>query len=272
MCKEWKAERSWGRGGIRAPELIPRRGPPVGRDGGRTGEGTGGSRLRWAFGSQERGAVWQPRQWVGDGARQGGGSVRGGRFGMREPDPSSSRRLSPPSSHLKSALGYSVHVPPHGAGGCGPGRALRRAECTDLGPRTGPGVPGRGLGVERVRPGPWDGNERPLGSGWASTTSRGASGRDDCTSLARLSPQPQLQPKTKTLPTCQQRRCSLDRAARASERRGGGGAGGGGARRRRKTTPPPHGAGPDGAPRSIRCAQEHPERGGGTTPCASEAG
>lgn len=52
----------------------------------------------------------------------------------------------PPSSHLKPALGHSVHVPPHGAGGCGRGRALRRAECKDEGPRAGPGAPGPGGG------------------------------------------------------------------------------------------------------------------------------
>lgn len=84
----------------------------------------------------------------------------------------------------------------------------------------------------------------------ASTTSRGVRGRDDCQSLARSSPKPQLQPKTKTLPTCQQRRSSLGRAARASERRGRGGAlRGGGASR-----PLPHSAQPrtvsPGAPRT----------------------
>lgn len=54
--------------------------------------------------------------------------------------------LAPPSSHLKPALGHSVHVPPHGAGGCGRGRVLRRAECKDEAPRAGQGVPGPGEG------------------------------------------------------------------------------------------------------------------------------
>lgn len=60
----------------------------------------------------------------------------------------------------------------------------------------------------------------PLGSRRASSTSRSAHGRDDCSSVALLPLQPQLQPKTKTLPTCQQRLSSLGRAARALERRG----------------------------------------------------
>lgn len=64
------------------------------------------------------------------------------------------------------------------------------------------------------------GEGRPLESRRASSASRG--GGDDCLSLALLSPPPQLQPKTKTLPTCQQRRSSLGRTARASERCGEG--------------------------------------------------
>lgn len=66
------------------------------------------------------------------------------------------------------------------------------------------------------------GEERPLDSGWASSSSSRGAGGGDCSSLALLSPQPQLQPKTKTLSTCQQRRSSLGRAARASEQRGEG--------------------------------------------------
>lgn len=84
----------------------------------------------------------------------------------------------------------------------------------------------------------------PRGGGWGggSTTARSVRCRDDCPSLARSSPKPQLQPKTKTLPTCQQRRSSLGRAARASERRGRGGAlrGGGGS----ASPPLPHRAQP----------------------------
>lgn len=71
---------------------------------------------------------------------------------------------TPPSSHLKPALGHSVHVPPHGAGGCGPGRALRRAECKDRGqgrPRSsGSGRRRRQQGEAR----PADAEERPLES------------------------------------------------------------------------------------------------------------
>lgn len=70
---------------------------------------------------------------------------------------------TPPSSHLKPALGHSVHVPPHGASGCGPGRALRRAECKDR----GQGRP-RSSGSRRRRrqgsPHPPDAEERLLES------------------------------------------------------------------------------------------------------------
>lgn len=91
--------------------------------------------------------VWQPQRPVSDGTRQGrrlraermgGGHESGNRFPHAA--------LAPPSSHLKPAFGHSVHVPPHGAGGCGRGRVLRRAECKDEAPRAGPGVPGPGEG------------------------------------------------------------------------------------------------------------------------------
>lgn len=70
---------------------------------------------------------------------------------------------TPPSSHLKPALGHSVHVPPHGASGCGPGRALRRAECKDRGqgrPRSSGSGRRRRQGSAR----PPDAEERPLES------------------------------------------------------------------------------------------------------------
>lgn len=177
--------------------------------------------------------------------RWGGGHESGNRL------PHAS--LAPPSSHLKPALGHSVHVPPHGAGGCGRGRALR---ASGVQRREAPGRPGsygtwrrQGSGGQR----PSGGEGRPLDSDWASSTSRGAGGSDDCSSLALLSPQPQLQPKTKTLPTCQQRRSSLGRAARASERRGegGGGAHGGGGGAGPPLPPLPGSAG-DGPPESSR--------------------
>lgn len=160
--------------------------------------------------------------------------------------------LAPPSSHLKPALGHSVHVPPHGAGGCGRGRALR---ASGVQRREAPGRPGsygtwrrQGSGGQR----PSGGEGRPLDSDWASSTSRGAGGSDDCSSLALLSPQPQLQPKTKTLPTCQQRRSSLGRAARASERRGEGGGGAHGGGGAGPPLPPLPGSAGHGPPESSR--------------------
>lgn len=118
------------------------------------------------------------------------------------------------------------------------------------------------------RAGAFGGEGRPLDSDRASSTSRGAGGSDDCSSLALLSPQPQLQPKTKTLPTCQQHRSSLGRAARASERRGEGGGGargaGGGAG---PPLPPLRGAAGDTPGRSRRrSAREQPESGRGASP------
>lgn len=106
--------------------------------------------LHRAFGSRERGkkSGSPSGQWV-TAPGKGGGSVRSEIFGAQERESPCSRRPSPPpppGSHLKPALGHSVHVPPHGAGGCGRGRALRRAECKDWGPGAGPGVPGRGGG------------------------------------------------------------------------------------------------------------------------------
>lgn len=80
-----------------------------------------------------------------------GGRLRAGRilFGARQREsPPSSPSCPPhrPSSHLKPALGHSVHVPPHGAGGCGcgRGRALQCAECKARRPGAGPRVPGAG--------------------------------------------------------------------------------------------------------------------------------
>lgn len=119
----------------------------------------------------------------------------------------------------------------------GPGQARELRDLEEAGKRRAVAVGGEG---------------RPLDSDWASSTSRGAGGSDDCSSLALLSPQPQLQPKTKTLPTCQQRRSSLGRAARASERRGegrGGAHGGGGAG---PPLPPLPGSAGDGEPESSR--------------------
>jgi hypothetical protein len=74
----------------------------------------------------------------------------------------------------------------------GPAGAARAGRCgvrsaNTGGPRAGPGVPGRGNGSDWAGPGPSDGEERPLGSSRASTTSRGARGRGDCSSLAQLS-------------------------------------------------------------------------------------
>lgn len=101
--------------------------------------------------------------------------------------------------------------------------------------------------------------ERPLDSDWASSTSRGAGGGDDCSSLALLSPQPQLQPKTKTLPTCQQHRSSLGRAARASERRGEG------KEERAAAAARDHPSPTLGSSRR-RSAREQPESGGDASP------
>lgn len=130
-----------GGGGIRAPELIP-----VGAREWKTQEATSredkGSRAALSFWVARNGReVWQPQRPVGDGARRerrfGAERIfRGMRAqivfltGPQHPSPATPA----PSAHLKPALGHSVHVPPHGAGGCGRGRALRRARL---------GAPGR---------------------------------------------------------------------------------------------------------------------------------
>lgn len=120
--------------------------------------------------------------------------------------------------------------------------------------------------AEERRAGTVNRERGPLDSDWASSTSRGAGSGDDCSSLALLSPQPQLQPKTKTLPTCQQRRSSLGRAARASEQRGEGERRSA-RRRRRGTTPPPlPGAAGDGRPERSRTAAAAAARAGSRVP------
>lgn len=135
--------------------------------------------------------------------------------------------------------------------------------------RGAPGRPGSSGTRRRQRSGgqgPSTGRGGPLDSDWASSTSRGADSGDDCSSLALLSPQPQLQPKTKTLPTCQQRRSSLGRAARASEQRGEGERRSA-RRRRRGTTPPPlPGAAGDRRPQRSRTAAAAAARAGSRVP------
>lgn len=85
-----------------------------------------------------------------------------------------------PSSHLKPALGHSVHVPPHEAGGCGRGPALRRAECKG----EGPGQARELRGWEAAAGGGRRRGEKTLDAGWASSTSRGAGGGGDLSSLS----------------------------------------------------------------------------------------
>lgn len=139
LGKEWEAECYGGRGGFRAPGLIPsgaggwkgqraslpaRRGEPVRKAfGSRTGEDA----------DCPAGGGWRAAQ---------GRRLRSGDCLGCESWPSTPPE-TPPSSHLKPALGHSVHVPPHGASGCGPGRALRRAECKDRG-QGRPGSSGSG--------------------------------------------------------------------------------------------------------------------------------
>ena len=132
----------------------------------------------------------------------------------------------------------------------GPGAAASGVQS-----RGAPGRP-RSSGTRRRQrsggQGPTEGEERPLDCCWASSTYHGAGRGDDCSSLALLSPQPQLQPKTKTLSTCQQRRSSLGRVARP---RSCVGRGRGRSARRRGTSPPPlPGAADDSQPGSSRSA------------------
>lgn len=192
--------------------------------------------MRGACG-REQGRTLAAPPGAGGGPHKEGGSGRatvwGARAGLR-------RRPRPLRAHTSNLL----LVTPFTSLLMGPAGAARAGRCgvwsAKTGARAGPGVPGAGGG----------GGKAPLAlptrrrdcssAAGASTTARGVRGRDDCQSLARSSPKPQLQPKTKTLPTCQQRRSSLDRAARASERRGRGGAlRGGGA-----SPPLPHPAHP----------------------------
>lgn len=214
--------------------------------------------LHRAFGSRERGkkSGSPSGQWV-TAPGKGGGSVRSEIFGAQERESPCSRRPSPPpppQAHTSNLL----LVTPFTSLLMGPAGAAGAGRCGVRSAKTG--GPGQapefrdGEEVEERRAGAVGGEGKPLGSGRASSTSRRAGGGDDCSSLALLSPQPQLQPKTKTLPTCQQRRSSLGRTARASERRGEGRRRSA-RRRRRGTTPPPlPGAARDGPPGSSRSA------------------
>lgn len=155
---------------------------------------------------------------------------------------------TPPSSHLKPALGHSVHVPPHGAGGCGPGRALRRAECKDRGqgrPRSsGSGRRRRQQGEAR----PADAEERPLESrgGLHHRPRRPRPRRlpvaSSVLSKASTSTQNKNTPHLPATPLLiGQSRPGLGTSGEGRSAR----------RRRREPTPPPPGAAPDGEPASA---------------------
>lgn len=224
-----------GEGGFRAPRLIPAR--ARGWKGQQANLPEGEASRCAGLAGREQGRTPAAPLRAGGGPHKGGGSGRatvwGARTGLR-------RRPRPLRAHTSNLLLVtpftSLLMRPAGAaraGRCG----VRSAK---TGARAGPGVPGAGGGGGKARfARPTRRRHRSSPAG-ASTTARGVRGRDDCQSLARSSSKPQLQPKTKTLPTCQQRRSSLGRAARASERRGRGGAlRGGGA-----SPPLPHPAQP----------------------------
>lgn len=209
---------------------------------GAAGEPREGEACRCAgLAGREQGRTPAAPPGAGGGPHRGGDSGGATVWGERAGLPRRPRPLRAHTSNLLLVTPFtSLLMGP--AGAARPGRALRRAECKDR----GPGRPASSGSGRRRRPGearparPTRRTDRssPVG---ASTTARGVRGRDDCQSLARVSPKPQLQPKTKTLPTCQQRRSSLGRAARASERRGRGGA----LRRGGRASPPlPQGAQP----------------------------
>lgn len=168
--------------------------------------------------------MWQPQRPVGDGARReeircganfpGHESANSLPHGTLAPVPRHPRPKRTPQT-----CSWSLRSRPSSWGRRvrpGPGAAA----CKTGGPGQAPEFRYRDE-AEDQRDGAVGGEERPLDSSRASSSSCRCSG-DDCSSLALLSSQPQLQPKTKTLPTCQQRRSSLGRAARASEQRGEG--------------------------------------------------
>lgn len=254
-----------GEGGFRAPGLIPAR-----------ARGWKGQQANLPEGEASRCAGLADREQgrtpaaaapgAGGGPHKGGGSGRATVWGARA---GLCRRPRPLRAHTSNLL----LVTPFTSLLMGPAGAARAGRCgvrsAKTGARAGPGVPGAGGGGGKAplarqtrRRDRWS----PAG---ASTTARGVRGRDDCQSLARSSPKPQLQPKTKTLPTCQQRRSSLGRAARAFGTPGEGrSAPRQWRRRRREPTPPPPGAAPDGEPASAAGTRGDP---GASPPGQAEA-
>lgn len=215
-----------GEGGFRAPGLIPAR--ARGWKGQQANLPEGEASRCAGLAGREQGRTPATAPGAGGGPHKGGGSGRatvwGARAGLR-------RRPRPLRAHTSNLL----LVTPFTSLLMGPAGAARAGHCGVRSAKIwGQGRPrSSGSGRRRRRRGearlarPTRRRDRSSPAG-ASTTARGVRGRDDCQSLARSSPKPQLQPKTKTLPTCQQRRSSLGRTARASERRGRGGALGGG--------------------------------------------
>lgn len=208
-----------GEGGFRAPELIPAR--ARGWKGQQANLPEGEASRCAGLAGREQGRTPAARLRAGGGPHKGGGSGRATVWGARTGLRRRPRTLRAHTSNLLLVTPFTSLL----MGAAGAARAGRcGVRSAKTGARAGPGVPGAGGGggkARLARPTRRRHRSSPAGP---STTARSVRGRDDCQSLARSSPKPQLQPKTKTLPTCQQRRSSLGRAARASERRGRGGA------------------------------------------------
>lgn len=163
-----------GGGGIRAPELIPRRGPAGGRVRRRPVGRKREAGLHWAFGSRKGGEKsGSPRGRGVTAPDKGGGSVRSEFFGARERESPSSRHPSPLQAHTSNLL----LVTPFTSLLMGPAGAAGAGRCGVRSAKTG--GPGQAREfrhreeAEELRAGAVGGEERPLDSGRASSTSRG---------------------------------------------------------------------------------------------------